>query len=69
MLHHPITCYIIHFLKIPQLHVLYVLNINAIFHVNWMLFAIQSINSYFMQFFKLQKLKFKQLIDEMTINL
>ena len=69
MLHHQITCYIIHVLKIPQLHVLYVLNINSIFHVNWMLFTIQSINSSFMYYFKLEKLKFKQLIDEMAINL
>ena len=52
-----------------KLHVLYVLNIHANFHVNWMLYTIQSINSYFMHYFKLQKLEFKQLIDEMTINL
>ena len=41
------------------LHVLYVHNM----HVNRMLFTIQSINSYFMHYFKLQKLEFKQLID------
>ena len=34
-----------------------------------MLFTIQSINSYFIQYFKLQKLEFKQLIDDMAINL
>ena len=50
------------------LHILYVLNIHANFHVNWMLFIIQYINSSFMYYFKLQKLEFKQLIDDMTIN-
>ena len=38
-----------------ELHILYVLNI----HVNWMLFTIQSINLYFMHYFKLQKFEFK----------
>ena len=33
-----------------------------------MLFTIQSINSYLMQHFKLQKLEFKQLIDNMIID-
>ena len=33
-----------------------------------MLFTIQIINSSFMRYFKLQKLEFKQLIDDMTIN-
>ena len=51
------------------LHVLYVLNIHANFHTNWMLFTIQSINSSFMYYFKLQKPKFIQLIDDMTIDL
>ena len=41
------------------LYVLYVLNMHANFHVNQMLFIIQSINSSFMHYFKLQKLKFK----------
>ena len=49
--------------------IIYVLNIHAIFHINWILFTIRSINSSFMHYFKLQNLKFKQLIDEMTINL
>ena len=39
-----------------ELHVLYILNMHANFHVNWMLFTIQSINSSFMYYFKLQKL-------------
>ena len=43
--------------------------IQATFHVNWMLFTIQSINTSFMHYFKLQKFEFKQLIDNMTINL
>ena len=42
---------------------LYVLKMYANFHAN------RSINSYFMYYFKLQKLQFKQLIDDMTIDL
>ena len=42
-----------------ELHILYVLNIHVNFYVNWMLFTIQSINSYFMHYFKLQKFEFK----------
>ena len=38
---------------IIKLHVLYVLNIYANSFVNWMLFTIQYINSYFMYYFKL----------------
>ena len=34
-----------------------------------MLFTIRFINSYFMHYFKLQKLEFKQLIDDMVINI
>ena len=41
---------------------------HANFYTNQMLFAIRSINSYFMQYFKLQKLEFKQLIDDITID-
>ena len=52
-----------------ELHVLYVLKIHADFHVKWMLFTTQSINSFFMHYFKLQKLEFKQLIDDMVINI
>ena len=52
-----------------ELHVLYVFNILANFHFNWMFFTIESINSYFMHYFKLQKFEFKQLIDDMTFNL
>ena len=29
----------------------------------------RSLNSYFMRYFKLQKFEFKQLIDDMAINL
>ena len=36
---------------------------------NRMLFTIQSINSSFMYYFKLQKPEFIQLIDDMTIDL
>ena len=54
---------------IVELHILYVLNIHINFYVNWILFTIQSINSTFMRYFKLQKLKFKQLIDDITINI
>ena len=34
-----------------------------------MLFTIRFINLYFMQYCKLQKLKFKQLIDDIVIDL
>ena len=51
------------------LHVLYVLNMHANFHINQILFTIQSINSSFMHYFLPQKLEFKQLINYMTINL
>ena len=50
------------------LHILYVLNMHASFHTNQMLFTILFINSYFIYYFKLQKLEFIQLIDHMTIN-
>ena len=51
------------------LHVLYVLNIHANFHANRVKFTIWSLNSSFKRYFKLQKLEFKQLIDDMPINL
>ena len=54
--------------SIVGLHVLYVLNMHANFHTNWVLFIIRSINSSFMHYFKLQKLEFIQLIDDMTID-
>ena len=44
--------------SIVGLHVLYVLNMHANFHINQILFTIQSINSSFMHYFKLQKLEF-----------
>ena len=50
------------------LHILFVLNMHANFHTNWILFTIRSINSSFMHYFKLQKLKYIQLIDSMTID-
>ena len=51
------------------LHGLYVLNMHANFYDNQMLFTIRSIISSFMYYFKLQKLEFKQLIDDMVIDL
>ena len=54
--------------SIVGLHVLYVLNMYANFHTIQMLFTIRSIKSYFMHYFKLQKLEFIQLIDDMTID-
>ena len=39
------------------------------FYTNKMLFTMRFINSYFMQYYKLQKLEFKQLIDDMAIHL
>ena len=50
------------------LHDLYVLNMHANFHSNQMLFTIWSINLSFMRYFKLQKLAFKQFIDNTTID-
>ena len=55
--------------SIIRLNFLYVLNINTNIHVNQLLFIIRFINSFFIHYFKLQKLEFKQLIDDMTINL
>ena len=52
-----------------RLHILYVFNIHANFYTNQMLFTIRFINLYFMQYCKLQKLKFKQLIVDVTIDL
>ena len=51
------------------LYVLYIFNIYANFYINQLLFTIRSINLFFMKYFKLHKLEFKQLIDSMTINL
>ena len=52
-----------------ELYFLYVLNICVNFYTNQTLFIILSINSSFMHYFKLQKVEFKQLIDDITINL
>ena len=38
-------------------------------HANQLLFTIQFINSSFMHYIKLQRLKFKYLIDDMTIDI
>ena len=51
------------------LHVLYVLNMHANFHINWMLITIRSIHSSLMHYFKIQNLEFKQLIDDIAIYL
>ena len=51
------------------LHVLYVFNMHANFYANQMLFTILSINSFFIHYFKLQKLEFKQSIDDMVIDI
>ena len=39
------------------------------FYTNQILFTTRSINSYFIQYYKLQKLEFKQLIEDMAIDL
>ena len=54
--------------SIIKLHVLYILNMHAKFHTNRMLFTIKSLNSSSIHYFKLQKLKFIQLIDNMNID-
>ena len=51
------------------LHVLSVFNMHANFHANQMLFTISSINSFFIHYFKLQILEFKQSIDDMFIDI
>ena len=52
-----------------ELHVVYFLSMHTNIRVNQLLFTIQTIYSYFMHYFKLQKFKFKQLIDNMTIDI
>ena len=42
---------------IIELHVFYIFNTHVKFHVNFMLFIIQSINLFFIDNFILQKLK------------
>ena len=51
-----------------ELHVLYVFNMHANFQANRMQFIIRSISSSFINYYKLQKLEFKQLIDDMAID-
>lgn len=48
---------------------LYVLNTHVKFHINWILFTIQFVYSSFVYNFKLQKIEFKNLIDDITIYL
>ena len=55
--------------SIIGLHVLYILNMHANFHTNQMLFIIRFLKLSFYALFKLQKLEFIQLIDDMTIKL
>ena len=54
---------------IVGLHVLYFFNMHANFYANQMLFTILSINSFFIHYFKLQKLEFKQSIDDIVIDI
>ena len=42
---------------------------HANVHDNWMLFIIRFIDLSFMHYFKLQKFKFEQLINEKAIDL
>ena len=51
------------------LHVFYVFNIHVKFHSNWMLFTIRSKNLYLVHIFYHKNLKFKHVIDDITINL
>ena len=55
--------------SIIKLHVLYFLNMYTNFHINWIFITIRSINSSFIHYFKLQKLEFERLINDMIINL
>lgn len=48
---------------------LYVFNTHVKFHINWISFTIQFVYSSFMYNFKLQKIEFKNLIDDITIYL
>ena len=45
--------------SIIGLHVLYFLKMYTNFDISWIFFNIRSINSSFMHYFKLQRLKFK----------
>ena len=54
---------------IVELHVLYVLNTHVKFHLNRMLFTIQSMNLFFMHNFRLQKLEILAFVDELAISL
>ena len=51
-----------------ELHVLYVFNVHTNLSTNQILLIIRSINSSFIYYYKLQKLEFKQLVDDMAID-
>ena len=53
---------------IIALQVLYIFKKHVKFHVNQMLFNTRSINLFFYVHFRLQKLKFKYLVDEIAID-
>ena len=52
-----------------ELYVLYVLNMHTNINVNQLLFIIRSIISHFIHYFKLKIIEFKQLIDNITIDI
>ena len=52
-----------------ELYVLYVLNMHTNINVNQLLFTIRSIISHFIHYFKLKIIEFKQLIDNITIDI
>ena len=54
---------------IVELHVFYAFKTHVEFHVNQMLFTIRFINLFFIDNFRLQKHKFKHLIDNIVIYL
>ena len=70
MLHHPIICYKIHILKIPLLN--YMFHMFLIFMSIFMLIGCHlpfDLKTQLMHYVILQKLGFKQLIDNIAINL
>ena len=52
-----------------ELYVIYVLNMHTNINVNQLLFTIRSIISHFIHYFKLKIIEFKQLIDNITIDI
>ena len=53
---------------IVELHILYVFNTHVKFRDNWMLFIIQSINLFLFIILEYKNLKFKHLINNITID-